>query len=184
MEIVRIGDKAMKISLCTKEANELSINNDIDDVVIEKRIRQLLLRENMEMKGKVVADIFCARNGGVEIFVSQGEENDILYKDRVTQELTKKAKTNYYAYSFNDFERLILISKRIKGLNYSGSSLLYYDEKEKNYYIILEEVSDKDLKYAFLLEYTKCIKAIAISHIKEHFKCVCKKDAIRKLSRL
>lgn len=184
MEIINVSNNVMKISLHTKEAEGLQLNEALDDSLLKECIKKLLKKEKISARGNLIADIFYAKDGGVEIFVSRRRENDSLYKERFVQELPKKIKMNSCAYCFDDFEKLILVAKRLKEVNYYGVSTLYYDENEQNYYIILDDVSEKEIKYVFLMEYSKIVKNFYISHIREHYKCIFKKEAVKKLAKL
>lgn len=105
-----------------------------------------------------------------------------MYKDREYRDIPQRPKSVFVTLLFEDFDNLLSSTKRLSGVGYSGASSLFYDDICGKYYIILEDVSVKDLKYAFLSEYSKCIKGNASYYIKEHFKCICKKDAVKKLA--
>ena len=105
-----------------------------------------------------------------------------MYKDREYQELAHKHKPISVTFSFDNIEKLLLAVKRLHNLNYMGESSLHYDEHRGKYYINLENVSIKDLKFAFLEEYSSCIKGVSAYYVKEHFRCICKKEAVKKLS--
>ncbi len=188
MEILKIGSDSLKISLCTKETFEYNLN-ELDNEMVKNSFIKLLIkiRESISfnvMGEKVVAEIFTGKDGGCEIFISRVEVKENMYKERALEEAVKKPRSLTAIYSFEDLERVLMAAKRLKDINFGGDSSLYYDEKKEKYYILLEDMSSKDLKYAFMNEYAKNIKSSLGPIIREHFKCVCKKDAIRKLSSL
>ena len=188
MEILKIGSDSLKISLCTKETFEYNLN-ELDNETVKNSFIKLLIkiRESISFNvtgEKVVAEIFTGKDGGCEIFISRVEVREEMYKERVLDEAVKKPRHITAIYSFEELERVLMVAKRLKDINFNGESSLYYDEKREKYYILLEDVSSKDLKYAFLNEYAKNIKSSLCPIIKEHFKCVCKKDLIKKLSSL
>ena len=105
-----------------------------------------------------------------------------MYKDREYQEQIRKPKQMGVTLYFDSFENLLLASKRLDSIKYEGVSSLYYDEHRGRYFINLEDVSLKELKFAFLTEYCGSFKSNGSQFVKEHFKCICKKDAVKKLS--
>lgn len=104
-----------------------------------------------------------------------------MYKEREYQELARKPKATSVSICFENVENLLLAAKRLNSVNYSGASSLYYDEQKQKYFIIIEDVSIKELKYSFLDEYSCMVKGNGY-YVKEHHKCLCKRDAIGKLS--
>ena len=87
-------------------------------------------------------------------------------------------------YVVEGFDMLLLLAKRLTETGYSSDSALYYDDEQLRYYIFLDENIGKDSRYAFMTEYSKGIKLTAGLYVREHHKCVLKKDAIKSLLRL
>lgn len=184
MEIIRIGDNSLKISLCTKEADKYEFNKEISNEQIEKNFKRLLSEAKIRAeREKLIADIFSCKDGSCEIFISRGEEDNKVYKDKTPQDTVKKSKQITAVYSFDDFEKLLLVARRLKNFKYIGSSMLYYDEDKKKYYIMLDDVYSKDIRFSFVNEYSKNLKGSVNMYAKEHFKCICKKDAVKILSK-
>ena len=185
MEILKIGSDSLKISLCTKETFEYNLH-ELDNEAIKNSFINLLvkIRESIcfNVTGeKIVAEIFTGKDGGCEIFIRRVEVREKMYKERVIDEAVKKPRHITAIYSFEELETVLLVIKRLNNIDFSGESSLYYDEKREKYYILLEDVSSKDIKYAFINEYADNVKSIFYPIIKEHFKCICKKDAVKKL---
>ncbi|MBO5312749.1 MAG: adaptor protein MecA [Clostridia bacterium] len=189
MDILRIGSDSIKISLDGREAQELHLDREDSEDAKSNFVNLMVKvkeRVNFKVLGeKLVAEYFSGRDGGYEIFVSRLEVDEDMYKDRgIQQEITKRVKPSLSPFSLESFEKLLDVTNRLKNMGYSGSSSLYYDDMREKYYIILEDVSIKDLKYAFMTEYSKSIKPHTLPYIKEHFRCICKKDAVNTLSAL
>lgn len=186
MEIIKIGNDAMKISLCTDEAREMGLGNDQSADVLKARFTELLLKVKngfnyRVLGGKLVGDIFSGLDGGCEIFVSRVEAQEEMYRDRQQEECVKKQKPTIWVYSFDTLERLLAVTRRLQEIGYDGASAVYYDDSKKKYYIFLDNVSIKDIKYAFVSEYARAVKPNLILHIKEHCKCLCKKNGVKTL---
>jgi hypothetical protein len=69
-------------------------------------------------------------------------------------------------------------------INYKGKSFVYYDEKSKNYYMRLNRIIPKELKYAFLAEYSTRQKNILISYIIENSKSICENNSVEIFAKL
>ena len=107
-----------------------------------------------------------------------------LYKDRGIQETVKKQKTQIAVYSIEDFEGTLCVAQGLMDNGYVGESSLYCDEEKRRYYIFLEDALSKDVRFSFLSEYAKSVRAINGAYVREHYKCVFKKDAVKSLFRL
>ena len=187
MEIIKIGSHAMKISLCTNEVKEYGLENDQGVEFLRNNFNKLILNVKnafnyQVLDDKIVGEYFSGKDGGCEIFVSRVEAQDRVYRDRVQDDFVKKQRTIPTAYSFDCLEKLLMVVKRLNDISYLGTSSAYYDDVKNKFYLFLDDVSIKDLKYAFISEYARQIKGDGFLHIKEHFKCICRKDAIKQLS--
>ena len=187
MEIIKIGNNAMKISLRTDEATEFGLETEKCAEELKAGFTDLLIKVKkgfnyQVLEGKIVGDIFSGLDGGCEIFVSRVEAQNEMYRDRVQEECAKKQKPITWVYSFETLEKLLSVARRLKGIDYSGESSVYYDERKGKYYVFLDDVSIKDIKFAFVSEYGKGVKPNLNLHIKEHCKCICKRDGVKILS--
>lgn len=193
MEILRIGKHAIKISLNNDETQEYKILNsdDIDSEEIRESFARLLskVKETVDFSyagRKIFTEIFPSKDGGCEIYVSciSVEAENAVYKDKGDQSDNKKPRLMISIFDFENMENLLLVCYRLREINYKSRSSVYYDEYKKRYFLMLEDIYIKDLKYAFLLEYAKYIKGTVASYIKEHCKCILKKDGVKILSAL
>jgi len=187
MDIIRIGNEAMKISLGTKEAMELGFDDKQSQEEMKASFLSLLIRAKEQidyavLDKRITGEIFSGKDGSCEIFVSRVEAQDRVYRDRFPEEAIKRPKQNNTIFAFDSLDRLLKVTKRLTEISYEGASSVYFDEVKERYYIILEDVSVKDLKFAFISEYSHQIKSSLSQHIKEHFKCICRKDGVKILS--
>ena len=188
MNIIRIGNEAMKISLCTDEATKLGFSIDESEEKMKDSFIKLLIKAKEEIEyavldKKIVGEIFSGKDGGCEIFVSRVEARDRVYSDRISYEHIKKSTGVSSIFMFESLDTLLDVTRRLDEISYGGTSSVYYDEEQKKYYIILEDVSVKELKYAFITEYSKQVQGINAQLIKEHCKCICKKNGVKILSK-
>lgn len=193
MEILRIGKHAIKISLNTIEAKEYRIldSESLENDEIKEAFSKLLLKakETVDFSyagRKIFTEIFPNNDGGCEIFVSciSMEAEKAVYKDKNQQVDTKKQKPSLSIFDFDCLESLLIACYRLNEIKYKSKCSVYYDADKKRYLLILEDVYVKDIKFAFLLEYSKYIKGSIASYIKEHYKCIIKRDSVRVLSSL
>lgn len=185
MDIIKIGNDALKITLCTKEAQEYGFAFNQGSEVIKEGFMRLLIDVKLHIDypssdKKIAGEIFTGKDGACEIFVSRVEER--VYKDRIQEEVLRKIRQIFSVYSFDSLDNLICVAKRLKSIGYIGVSSLYFDDLKGKYYFLLEDVSIKELKFAFIAEYAQVVKASMIVHIKEHCRCIFKKDGVKKLS--
>ncbi len=190
MEIMKITDTSIKISLCAKEAEEYHLSEDaqLDTKEVKSSFAKLLNRAKREVGFKyagenVVAEIFSSKDGGYEIFVSYLNMEEKMYKEKTTQAKPPKQK-QIAIYSFDSLENMMLTLGRLSQLTPGIKSSAYYEESTKKYYIILEDVSKKELKLAFIYEYATPLKSNYLTYIQEYTKCLLKKNAIEVLSKL
>ena len=193
MEILRIGKHAIKISLNIDETKEYRIlDSDIlEEDEIKESFSKLLLKakETVDFSyagRKIFTEIFPSKDGGCEIYISciSMEAEKAVYKDKNQQLDNKKPKSVLSIFDFENIENLLQACYRLKEIKYKNKSSVYYDTDKKRYYMILEDIYIKDIRYAFLLEYSKYIKGSIASYIKEHYKCILKKDGVKVLSAL
>ena len=79
---------------------------------------------------------------------------------------------------------LLKVSKRLNQIDYDGKCCALYNQESKKYYMIFEDIFSKELRFAFLKEYSKQIKSSASGYIKEHCKALIKKNTIKTLALL
>lgn len=186
MEIMKIGTDALKVTLEPKEAREFKLLEDRELTGKEvKEVFSIILKVARERLGyrysgeKMYADLFENKNGGCEIFVSNANKENEMYKEKSIQSDIKRVRSVINVFSFESMDRMLAICLRLKQIGYNGKSAVYYDEIKSKYYITLEDVSIKELKYAFMCEFSKMVKGNISSYLKEHCKCICKDNAIK-----
>ena len=187
MEILKINENVLKIVLCKSEALEYDLNEktELDAAGVKKSFSKLLNKAKKEVGfnyagGNVVAEIFTGKDGGCEIFVSHIKEEIGVYKDKSEP----KIKPQKQLYVTEKFENVLAAFKRLKCAKYEGESALYYDTSQGKYYIILEGVSKKDLKFAFVCEYLRPVKSSIMTYMADSLNLICSQNAHEVISAL
>ncbi|MGM9645184.1 MAG: adaptor protein MecA [Eubacteriales bacterium] len=193
MEIIKIGDDALKIMLDAEEALTYGLDSeDIygDDEETLKIFQKIfdVAKEKIGLEfgsGRVLVQMYQSKDGGCEIFISRLEVGS-TYKDRVIPVENKRSKgaISPSLYRFENLENLLSVSARMENIGYTGRSSVYHDSKKGEYYLVLDDIYPKELKYAFIAEYAKQMKSGAIAYIKEHCECICRKNGVKILSKL
>lgn len=192
MEILRIGKQAVKVTLNEQEAIKYNIsdNNQLSEEEIKESFSQLL--KEIKLKAdfaysnkKLFTEIFPSKNGGCEIYISciNTEANKGVYRDK-TSETDAKKKSLPSIYEIDSLDKLLTVSYRLKEIKHREKTSVFYDEDRKKYFLVLENINFKSLKYAFLLEYAKYIKNSSVEYLNEHYSCVIKNDTVKILSAL
>ena len=187
MEILRIGKYAIKISLSDREAKEYKLSNiDSCDETEAKEAFSKLLADAKEISDfsyvgrKIFTEIYPCKDGGCEVFVSTTSS------DSKSKEQIKIKSPNFQTtiYEFNSLNDVMKVCYRLNEIKFKGKSSMYYNVSTEHYYLSLDNMFSKDLKYAFLLEYGKMLKSSSCLYISEHYKCICKSNAVKQIAHL
>jgi len=107
-----------------------------------------------------------------------------MYKEKAIQSGFKRNTPYINIYRFESFSELINACYRLHMITEDESSQIYYDKERDKYYLLCQSISSKEMRFAFLNEYAKQLKAQTIYYVKEHFKCICQSNAISSFSEL
>ena len=192
MEILQIGKQAVKVSLSKSEAMKyrVTLNDESTDEKVKEAFSLLLKDIKKETNfsyanKKIFTEIFPSKDGGCDIYISciSEELENRVYKEKTFEnEMKKKEKSSIY--EIDSLEKLLNVSYRLNEIGHREKSSVYYDEEKKRYFLVLEDTNTKNIKYAFLLEYAKYIKNHLNTFIKEHYKCIVSKNAVKIFSNL
>lgn len=182
MEFMKIGEKSLKISLNAKESKlyGLDENTEISTENMKGAFSKLLIRAKKEVGysfsgEKVVAEIFNSKNGGCEIFLTYDEKET----EAKSKNNTKRANGSLSIFSLNDIDGVLSVIRGLKIKGYNGKSSLYYDNDQKKYYLFLDEISVKNTRFSFMGEYAQQLRQNSQGYIKEHCRCICKRNAMQ-----
>ena len=107
-----------------------------------------------------------------------------MYKEKAIQGGSKRNVSYINIYRFDSLGELINACYRLHMITKDEGSQIYYDTEKDKYYLLCQSISSKEMRFAFLNEYAKQIKAQTLYYIMEHFKCICRSDAINSFSEL
>lgn len=178
LELIRISSDKIKISLTKAEldAYELSVDSmDYGRDETKEAFRELFI-EAREQTGfeadgeKVFVQIFRAKNGGCEIFVSKigiSHKKALADKNVITE-----------IFAFESLDGLISTCVSLKRCGFNGSSSAYADGER--YYLML--CAPTDLEIAYATEQGERVLLPPIAYINEHFDTIRASDAVDILS--
>ena len=177
MELIRISLDKIKISLSKAEldAYDLTVDSiDYGQGKTKEAFRELFVeareRTGFEADGeKVFVQIFRAKNGGCEIFISKIEKEKKSEK-RISAEL----------FCFEELETLISACKTLIDIGFCKKSDVY-SENERLYLVLY---SPCEIESACVSEYAEKSALPTKEYINEHFVTVRKNDAVAVLSKL
>ena len=191
MEIVKINEKSIKISLSSEEMKEYDLceGSDIDGEEMKRIFTSLLQKAKKEVgftyaKENIIAEIFSSKDGGCEIFVSCLLDEVKMYKDKREELSVQKTKPQGQTYVFDNIENLVIVLDSLALLDMSLNVSVYYNYKTEKYFLILENVLRKSLKYAFILEFAKYAKTPFSQNATEYLSPICVNNAHRILPEL
>ncbi len=181
MELIRISKEKIKISLTKAEldAYDLTVESmDYGHKRTQKAFRELFV-EAKEQTGfetdgeKVFVQIFRARDGGCEIFISKIEQ-------RSEPETRKKPKNKEELYAFSSLGEMLLLCAGLVRLGYAERSSAYVSNGV--FYILFSGLNE--IQAALALEYGRRREDRSRAYINEHFSLIRKNDAVQMLSSL
>jgi len=190
MEIIKINLTSVKVILSREECEkyEFLSNSELEEREMLDSIDTLLEKINKEKKldlknNKLLLQVYPSKSGECEIYISCTEDK-IMYKEKAIQSGFKRNTPYINIYRFESFSELINACYRLHMITEDESSQIYYDKERDKYYLLCQSISSKEMRFAFLNEYAKQLKAQTIYYVKEHFKCICQSNAISSFSEL
>lgn len=190
MEIIKINLTSIKVMLEREECETYDFihNTELCEERMLSSIDSLLLKinraENLDFRSnKLLLQLYPSKNGGCEIYISCTEDK-IMYKEKVIQSSSRRNPSYVNVYRFDSFTELVDACSRLMLLTEDDGSEIYYDNERDKYYLLCQSISSKEMRFAFLNEYSKQLKTNTVYYIKEHFKCVCRSNAIKAFSSL
>jgi negative regulator of genetic competence, sporulation and motility len=142
---------------------------------------------------RVFIQVYPSKDGGCEMYVTKITEEDetVYFNDNknISGESTVSIKkkipehSDYDVYSFNEFLHLINACRQLILNGYNSSSSIWTDEDIPRYYLAVEKAERNQC--VCLDEYgIKHSSTATYTYISEHCRCICKDEAIEKMSLL
>ncbi len=191
LELILINSSKLKIMMTSKDMEQYDLkceNIDYDNTET-RRAFWSILDEAKQRTGfdaasdKVFVQLYPSKGGGCEMYITKlgtGENS----KDNRIFLSGEGAGRQIRVYSFERFEWLSAVCKRLFELGYEGESCAYFNGLCKNYYLLLAEERKRGDTYlsglTFIKEFGKAEDlARATLYIKEYCTCVCAYDAVQ-----
>lgn len=179
MELIRISQDKIKISLTKSDLDAYDISVDSIDYQTEqtRNVFKELFGKAKNQTGfdadgeKVFVQIYTARDGGCEIFISK------LNKPALPEK--KQYKTTVFV--FDELKALLCACKQLVRLGYSGDSDAYADGN-KRFFLVLNAL--RKTENAYLREFGEPVEDTLIDYIREHANLIKSSDAVQILSPL
>lgn len=171
MELIRISSDRIKITLTSSEVEEYELTEEGSN---DEVFRELLVcarnETGFETDGrKLFVQIFKAKGGGCEIFVS-----------RIEKEKRNAPVNGDRAYRFGTLEHMIAACKAIARLGGESFSSAY--GCDEGYLLVLYSPSDAEASYA--LEWGEERAVPVEEYLAEHYRLIRANDAVKTLGGL
>ena len=192
MELILISENKLKITLseCDMKQYDLDCNTIDYDNTETRRAFWSILDEAKHRTGfdaasqRVFIQLYPSKEGGCEMYVTKLELKSSKESHHALLPLSRR----FLAFSFERLDELIGVCRRLRAIDFSGSSeahrsntgryVLIIDEPEENAYIGLSE-------HSFIDEFGRREN---VKHVKlmchEHASCICGENAVEILGSL
>ena len=192
MELILINDSKLKIMLTPSDMKEYDIScESVDYKKTETRRAFWCILDDAKHKTgfdaaseKVYIQMYPSKEGGCEMYVTKLELKSSKESHHALLPLSRR----FLAFSFERLDELIGVCRRLRAIDFSGSSeahrsntgryVLIIDEPEENAYIGLSE-------HSFIDEFGRREN---VKHVKlmchEHASCICGENAVEILGSL
>lgn len=191
MEWIRISENKIKVMLTAEDAARYALSPTCKEQksgLDGQSFRAILsdVREAADFdasEDKVYVQLYPSKEGGFELFIT---------KMGVTLTENERSRPTYpyvpreIALSFDTLPALIALCHRLQAGGFSGKSAAYLDEASR-YWLLLRERSGSALVGGcpFAAEYGRIEEAdTAKILLDEHARCICERQAVKKLGAL
>ncbi len=192
MELLRIGESKLKVTLSSEDMERYSLDGDsmdYDNTETRSAVWQILdeakHKTGFDAGGeKIFVQVYPARGGGCEMYVTKLEAEQ---KDMAPVSLVRGVKS---IYRFATLNLLIDVCRRLLLTGYCEESAAY--SEGGNYYLVIREklhnsilTSNAISEYAFPEEYgTRRSGGVRLAFLREHGVCLEEHRAVERLAAL
>ena len=198
MEIIPINGESVKIRLTRSDVEDFRTPRDEKERresasrrIVRRAIESARAFTGFDAAGGCEVRMLESKDGGCELFIkktnlSSGGRDMAYAKEnyRISPEKTERAET--VSYGFDCLDDLACACRQLSAKGFRGESRVYFEPGERGkYFLVISDVprqtSSRLLKpLSFLAEFgQRCDYICADSYIKEHFGCICDKDAVK-----
>ena len=198
MEIIPINGESVQIRLTRSDVEDFRAPRDGAEKresasrrVVRRALESARTLAGFDVSGGCEVRMLESKDGGCELFIkktniSSGGGTMAYTKEnyRISPEKTERAET--VSYGFDCLDDMVCACKQLSSKGFHGESRVYFEPGDGGkYFLVISDVqkptSSRLLKpLSFLAEFgQKCDYICADSYIKEHFGCICDKDAVK-----
>ncbi len=193
MELLRIGDKKLKVMLNDEDMEKYRLDREtLDYDTTETRSAFWQILDEAKHKtgfdagaGKLFVQVYPSRGGGCELYVTLMEAEESAHRRR-----SASVRGSESVYRFESLSLLLTVCKKLHLLGYSEESAAYADGGA--YYLVIRErlessiMSPKALgEFSFIEEYGVRLSGGAqLARLREHGKCLDGVSAVARFAEL
>ncbi len=199
MELIRISDSKLKITLSVADMEKYALcsdSMDYDNTETRRAFWEILDEAKQKTgfdaaKERVFVQVYPSRGGGCEMYVTK--VGTLFEKEGVGEKPPPRRRPRVGIYRFLSLDGLLSACAVLHAQGYSEESAAYAERDAGRYYLILREHlcapvgSDgtRLSEYGFLEEYGERLSGcVTFAYIKEHAVPLELKDAVTRLSAL
>lgn len=193
MDLLRIGDRKLKVTLSDEDMEKYRLDKDtLDYDTTETRsafwqiLDEAKRRTGFDAGGaKLFVQIYPSRGGGCEMYVTMTDEG--TPRGRRTPALVRGPES---LYRFDSLSLLLTVCRKLLELGYREESAVYTEDGA--YYLVIREklessiMSPKALgEFSFIEEYgTRLSGGVRLAHLREHGRCLDGETAVERFASL
>ena len=193
MELLRIGDRKLKVTLSDEDMEKYRLDKDtLDYDTTETRSAFWQILDEAKRQtgfdaggGRLFVQIYPSRGGGCEMYVTMTEE--VASRARHAPALVRGLES---LYRFDTLSLLLTVCRKLSELGYREESAVYAEEGA--YYLVIREklessiMSPKALgEFSFIEEYgTRLSGSVRLAHLREHGRCLDGERAVERFAEL
>ena len=194
MELLRIGDRKLKVTLSDEDMERYRLDKDtLDYDTTETRsafwqiLDEAKRRTGFDAGGaRLFVQIYPSRGGGCEMYVTMTEAEEHS-RGRRPAALVRGPES---LYRFEDLSLLLTVCRKLSELGYRDESAVYGEDGA--YYLVIREklessiMSPKALgEFSFIEEYgTRLSGGVRLAHLREHGRCLEGEMAVERFAKL
>ncbi|MBO7293275.1 MAG: adaptor protein MecA [Clostridia bacterium] len=193
MELLRIGDRKLKVTLSDEDMEKYRLDKDtLDYDTTETRSAFWQILDEAKRRtgfdaggGRLFVQIYPSRGGGCEMYVTMTEEG--TSRGRRPPSLVRGPES---LYRFETLSLLLTVCRKLSELGYREESAVYTEGGA--YYLVIREklessiMSPKALgEFSFIEEYgTRLSGGVRLAHLHEHGQCLDGERAVERFASL
>ena len=197
MELIRISDSKLKITLSVADMERYALcsdSMDYDNTETRRAFWEILDEAKHKTgfdaaKERVFVQVYPSRGGGCEMYVTKVG----TLSENAAEKPPTRRRPRVGIYRFSSMQDLLSACATLAGLGYAEESAAYAEREAERYYLILHEHLRAPVgsdgtrlsEYGFLEEYGERLTGcVSFAYIKEHAEPIEIKDAVARLSQL